>query len=75
VSSCRACGAPIRWAITRNGKRIPLDAAPNPAGNVSLHEAGSGMAFATVHAGPPGMLDDWEAWMPHHATCPNWARR
>lgn len=74
MSNCRTCGAAMLWALTKNGKRIPLDAEPNPAGNVELSRVGEGVPFATVHKGPPGMFDDWEAWMPHHATCPNWAR-
>lgn len=25
MSRCRSCNAPIRWALTEKGKRIPLD--------------------------------------------------
>lgn len=32
-SACRGCGAPIRWAVTEGGNRIPLDAEPDEAGN------------------------------------------
>ena len=71
---CRACGAPIFMALTRNGKAMPIDAAPDPAGNVELTFNDRARPFATVHAGPPGMLDEWEPWMPHFASCPNWAK-
>ena len=36
MSECRSCRAPIVWAVTSDGKRMPLDAAPIPAGNVVL---------------------------------------
>lgn len=66
VSVCRGCGAEIRWALTEAGRRIPLDAVPDPAGNIELVKAGARVI------GPPGMLpDDRVRWMPHHATCPN----
>lgn len=76
MSACRACDAPIRWALTVNGKRIPLDRDPNPAGNVELqNDPPLRHPLAIVHAGPPGMFDDWVAFMPHHATCPSWPSR
>ena len=28
ASTCRSCDAPLRWAITDRGRRIPLDPAP-----------------------------------------------
>lgn len=28
MSACRSCSAPILWARTERGKRIPLDAEP-----------------------------------------------
>lgn len=31
--ACRDCGAPIRWATTPKGKRIPLDESSDPQGN------------------------------------------
>lgn len=34
TSECRSCGQPIRWAITADGKRMPLDANPTPDGNL-----------------------------------------
>lgn len=27
-SHCRACGAPIEWWITNNGKKMPMDVVP-----------------------------------------------
>lgn len=34
MSTCRTCGAPMVWARTAKGKRIPLDPEPTPGGNV-----------------------------------------
>lgn len=52
---------------------MPLDAEPNPAGNVEL-----GVDGAIVHAaGQQDMLGAGERWMPHFATCPDgasWSR-
>lgn len=36
ATNCRTCGAEIFWAITTEGHRIPLDAAPVPDGNIVL---------------------------------------
>jgi hypothetical protein len=59
---CRSCGAPIIWAITDRGKRLPLDAMPNPAGNVRL-TGGNAIVLKKddVYDGP--------RYMPHFATC------
>ncbi len=66
--SYEECGREITWVTTAaGGKPIPLDPVPNPAGNVEL--VGEHRSVAKVYKGPPGMFDDWEAWMPHHATC------
>jgi len=51
-------------------RRIPLDAEPNPAGNVTLD------ADSTAHVWSGADLDRLRAgnnrliYMPHHATCP-----
>lgn len=45
---CASCGAPITWAITPAGKRMPVDAEPTPNGNVELTHLGP-VTRATVH--------------------------
>ena len=71
--TCGWCSdaVPFVWCITAAGKRIPIEPTPNPAGNVEIRTTTNPAVapFAIVHAGPPGMLDDWLAYMPHHATC------
>lgn len=64
MSECRSCGAPITWAITDNGKRIPLDAEPAPNGNLILVD---GVART------PRIDDDvpFLQYVSHFATCPN----
>lgn len=77
---CSKCDAPIVWAATVNGKCQPLDAEPNPEGNLRLTDeyvATSMGALQRVLVIPKGdqlgLLDDDNEprWMPHHATCPN----
>lgn len=71
MSTCRSCDAPIIWALTTKKRRMPLDAEPNPAGNVELVPAGFGiLPTAIVHQQPP-MNPEHPIHMPHHATCPN----
>lgn len=72
MSRCRSCSAPIVWARTSSGRKIPLDAEPNPDGNVTLDDADP-LPRATVHNRDQVSLlaDEPEWWMPHHATCPN----
>lgn len=71
--ACRWCSdaVPFVWCLTKGAKRIPIEPTPNPAGNVEVTPADHPGAapFAIVHKGPPGMLDTWVAYMPHHATC------
>lgn len=71
---CRShtCQAPLLWIITTNtGSRMPLDAEPNPDGNVDVLPAVPGQPrMGTVHSQPPLMVEG-ELHMPHHATCPD----
>lgn len=71
MSRC-SCGAEIVWAITENGKRIPLNAEPEKRTVIVHHqelvkttrELVLGDAFeAMVRA----VVAD--TYMPHHATC------
>lgn len=66
-TTCRSCGAPIYWALTGAGKRMPVDAEPSQAGTVELRLR-SGAIVAIVHGSPDGA----GAWRTSHfATCPN----
>lgn len=77
ASKCRdqTCGAPIIWAITVNGKRMPVDAEPAPDGTILIQAplndtARSPRATVVDPATPP--LDGWDGEL-HHShfeTCP-----
>ena len=55
---------------TTHGKQIPLDAEPNPDGNVMVAD---GVAYVIVSPAYRDMLRKLPGrtfYMPHHATCP-----
>lgn len=62
-SSCSSCGAPIEWAVTEHGKRIPLDLEPTPTGNLVVVD---GIARTLKPTG-----EGWTLRVSHFATCPN----
>jgi len=69
VNRCQACDAPLRWAATTAGRRMPLNANPDPAGNVTLDDDGIARVWSgadLVRCREAGRL----LYMPHHATCP-----
>lgn len=76
VGVCRVCRAPIVWAVTsagpngRGGKPMPLDAAPNDAGNVAVRAALAGRLVARVLGRDENHDPVLELRaMPHFATC------
>lgn len=71
MSACSTCKAPIVWAYTRNGKRIPLDAEAtedglraviSPYGNLVATEDQI-MGIGVVEVRTPG------TFVSHFATC------
>lgn len=60
---CRACGAPIVWAITETGARQPFDAKIESKAILKL--ADDGTIFSRIV----------QVATPHHATCANWKKR
>lgn len=64
IVDCRRCNAKIRWLRTQNGKAMPVDADPNPAGNVILVD---GYAHV-LHKDEP-VPPDVARLYPHFATC------
>jgi len=77
-ATCATCGAPIIWAVTASGTRMPLDATPDlERGNVRLFSTGQGEPdVAYVYATPADARKAWipgskSGWVPHFATCPD----
>ena len=65
MSTCRSCRASIRWVTTANDRLMPLDAEPNPDGNVEIHD-GHAVVLEQLT-----IFNTGERWMPHFATCPD----
>jgi hypothetical protein len=80
MATCSSCGAKILWAITKNGKRMPLDAEPHPQGNIVIDD----VLPPPPHTPSAAVLDGhalgvaWAAKVPvhfsHFVTCPNAAK-
>lgn len=78
-SHCRSCKAPIRWTLTVNGKRMPIDPDPAPDGNVWV--TGITEGIPTIEVALTG--DAVPASVPiryhsHFVTCPDrdsWRKR
>lgn len=69
-----ACGAPLLFAETTKGNRIPLNVGPDQAGNVAL-ELRPGRPLDLAHVLNQADANAARArgdalYMPHHATCP-----
>jgi hypothetical protein len=76
TATCGSCGAPIRWAVTVNGKRMPVDDQPVPDGNLVLSDPTPGAYAPTAaHYVQPDQLtlfgDEPPRFTSHFATCPN----
>lgn len=65
-SRCRSCGAPIWWAVTEKGGRMPLDPDPVPDGNVVINNYGVAVVIT-----PGDWTHDGQRYVAHFATCPN----
>jgi len=71
TTSCSACGAPIRWATTTKGRRMPIDPEPHPEGNIRLQELDDGIApIAHVLDALDASMTSEPLYRSHFATCP-----
>lgn len=64
---CRTCRAPIIWASSYGGARIPMDADPN-AGKFALHMDEHGTVHADMTEAPASGEPRYTS---HFATCPD----
>jgi hypothetical protein len=85
TTRCRSCGGEIVWAQTERGKRAPIDAEPNPLGDVVLRArtepTGQGWRDVeplAIFGVPDEAFPDEPRHTSHFATCPDadrWRRR
>lgn len=72
VARCRSCGAEIVWAVTKGGKRVPIDFEQCDGGNVLLLPDGS---CRVLRAGDSAeLLASGTRHKSHFATCPQGRR-
>jgi len=75
-STCRLCRRPLILALTARGRRQPLDATPNPDGNVLAYQDDRQVWHARSMRADGVPQRPWEeVYMPHFATCPMRARQ
>jgi hypothetical protein len=69
VCAAPDCGARLLWLLTVREAWMPINADPDPAGNVVIDRRGCAQVAQVVAAGD--QADEHTArYMPHHATCP-----
>lgn len=68
-AECRGCQEPIRFVRLDTGKLIPVNPAPNPAGNVAARLSGGRLyGFVISRDKQPGLGHSLR-FTPHYATC------
>jgi hypothetical protein len=68
-ATCAACRSPLLWALTVNGKLLPLDPDPDPDGNQAAYRDGTGgWRTRQLKAGEEPFGYE-RRFMPHMATC------
>ena len=73
AAECKSCGDPVVWVKTINGKPMPLNAEPDPDGNVYpvLIDGERYARVATVKSPIPDHVPATSRFTAHFATCPH----
>jgi hypothetical protein len=72
AEKCKSCGAAIIWATTQSGKLMPLDAAPDPKGNLAVQRYDKAIpATLVVPRSEMTEVLGLPTHKSHFATCPN----
>lgn len=69
LGTCGPCGQPVRWSITRAGKRQALNPDPDPTGNTAAYCDGLGTWRSRVPTTDLPQAGHERLFMPHAATC------
>lgn len=70
VCKAKRCGVKIRWAKTDTGEAIPVDYAPDPAGNLVRYMRSRGDWRVRVVKDGEVLDPSLTRWTSHFATCP-----
>lgn len=70
TATCRSCGAEVTWVVTTNGKKMPVDAEPDPEGKFLLNDDDPPLA-TYVHDDQRDGVDVNALYQSHFATCPS----
>lgn len=65
---CSSCGAALLWIRTPKGKAMPLDATPDPHGNIVIRDGLAVVLKLEEMEQDPSLGQ--RRFMPHWATCP-----
>jgi len=72
MSTCKSCGAEIVWCIGSKGGRMPVDANPNPGGNLTIVEDHANPTLPPrAMPVPPDAGVGTPRYKSHFATCPS----
>lgn len=66
---CDSCEAPLIFARTQGGKQMPLNAKPDPTGNVAAYQDHLGVWHARVLGKAQEPAAHEKRYLPHFATC------
>lgn len=72
--NCRSCTAPIMWALTEKGHRMPLDPEPTDEGNIVLAHREGLVPLATVFSNASAAREgapNADRYTSHFVTCPH----
>jgi len=69
TARCHQCGGAVLWTVTEAGKRLAVNARPDPAGNTAAYRDGTG-TWRSRRPSEELPLTGWERlYTPHVATC------
>lgn len=71
IRTCGTCLAPIVWTLTDAGKKMPVDAEEDPAGNQAVYKDDTGTIRSRALNGAASIElrpHEWRA-RPHFASC------
>lgn len=71
---CPSCGAPVYWAYTSKGNKMPVDVEKHPSGNCFLFYNPHRRKISVEVRGKAERGDGSMGYRPHFATCGNWKR-